>query len=1013
MTHPRSHSDAELLQHNQASLQELQTLLRLEAGEFSLTVAACNYHRLRNLVTEQFAQADLASILRLPPDIVSLRETIHQHIGDTPPPALMIIGLELLSEAELKRILQGANLARDEFRKHFSFPIVLWMNKHVRQQFARYAPDFRSFSPSAIAFNFPTQELLHALYLGTNQFFVNSLEREGDRSFTLTSIRLRSSKVLRSELEFAIRDLQASGMTPDPDLDASLAFLRGREAHSRLEMQTAQDYYRHSLAYWQGQVEADLQPEPEPDTPPRLWPLPPADKQAVLWLHLGLWWRNYAVLQRSTELTSLRQARQYFEQLLRYFREEEQFDRLAHFLHVLAEVLQKQKDWATLEKLAVEGISLHRETQDTIRLARDRGYLAEVALSRQDWLTAQSEARQALSLLELAQAALDGSPEDIDLANALEIANSFQRGWYRYLLGKAQMHLINPEQAIQYLEAARWETDPEYDLTLHRKVLDELVHYHFKLGHYLEAFDVKLERRRVETRYNLRAFIGAGTVQPHKRTSVAKRLDRATYEAIASEIRASGRLQDIEALVQRLQNGLYPLILIHGPSGVGKSSILSAGLVPAVQKLYPDGRVTVPILVQTYGNWQPSISAKLDEILAPLQAPAVDVRAALDAILAPQAATAATAVIPSPAALLAQLRQGVGKNRFFILLFDQFEEFFFDKEKLSDRRPFYEFLQLCIDQPWVKVVLALREDYLHHLLEAERIINEVSPMAAVEKIDLLSHDVRYPLANFSRAAAATVIRQLTTAAQYPLEEALLQRVVDDLAAETGDVRPIELQVVGAQLERQKIYTLADYEALGEKSKETLVGSFLRYVVEDCGPPNEDLAWVVLYLLTEEDREQRLYRPLKTRDEIEYELTLSEMPFELDQLGLVLQILKGSGLVFEVPEEPETRYQLVHDYLVRYVRQVQQPEMMAELAAARTAARADATPRTNPTTHLVTGQNELAVAQAAANTLVSRAGQQAGVMGSITTATVIIARIISSILAAQVNQIRRTAINKEE
>ena len=49
---------------------------------------------------------------------------------------------------------------------------------------------------------------------------------------------------------------------------------------------------------------------------------------------------------------------------------------------------------------------------------------------------------------------------------------------------------------------------------------------------------------------------------------------------------------------------------------------------------------------------------------------------------------------------------------------------------------------------------------------------------------------------------------------------------------------------------------------------------------------------------------------------------------------MLSILVGSGLVFEVPEEPEDRYQLVHDYLVSYVRQEQTPELMAELNAAR-------------------------------------------------------------------------------
>ena len=59
--------------------------------------------------------------------------------------------------------------------------------------------------------------------------------------------------------------------------------------------------------------------------------------------------------------------------------------------------------------------------------------------------------------------------------------------------------------------------------------------------------------------------------------------------------------------------------------------------------------------------------------------------------------------------------------------------------------------------------------------------------------------------------------------------------------------------------------------------------------------------------------------------------LLAMPFEGRQLDLVPSILVGSGLVFE---EPEDRYQLVHDYPVSYVRQEQTPELRADFNAAR-------------------------------------------------------------------------------
>ena len=51
-----------------------------------------------------------------------------------------------------------------------------------------------------------------------------------------------------------------------------------------------------------------------------------------------------------------------------------------------------------------------------------------------------------------------------------------------------------------------------------------------------------------------------------------------------------------------------------------------------------------------------------------------------------------------------------------------------------------------------------------------------------------------------------------------------------------------------------------------------------------------------------------------------------MTYGLDQLDLVLEILVGSGLVFMIPDAPSDRYQLVHDYLVSYVRQEHIPEL---------------------------------------------------------------------------------------
>ncbi|MEL7331446.1 MAG: hypothetical protein AAFN12_04325, partial [Cyanobacteria bacterium J06560_2] len=259
-----------------------------------------------------------------------------------------------------------------------------------------------------------------------------------------------------------------------------------------------------------------------------------------------------------------------------------------------------------------------------------------------------------------------------------------------------------------------------------------------------------------------------------------------------------------------------------------------------------------------------------------------------------------------------------------VLIFDQFEDFFFEHPALWQRRSLYTFLRECLDLPYVKIVLSLREDFLHHLLEWDR-----SADLSVINNDILSKDIRYYLGNFTPKAAETLMHQLTQAAGFELEPALVSALVDELAAETGEVRPIELQVVGAQLQRETITTLDAYSELGRSPKSQLLKNFLDSVVRDCGPENASIAWSVLYLLSDGDN-----RPLKSLSELQEPLSLAHIESAPQQLSLVLDILIGSGLVFEVPEVSGVRYQLVHEYLASLVQDQQQPGLIEVLQSER-------------------------------------------------------------------------------
>ncbi|WOD39393.1 hypothetical protein [Nodosilinea sp. E11] len=899
-----AYTTADILAHNQTALAELRRAITLRPHRFSLVLARCNYSRLQRLVVDHL-QATTPLVERsLPDSIATLLQALKPDQNAPAPPALMVTGLDQVHNIEA--VLRAANLGRDAFPKAFPCPLVLWMSDRTLALLNRHAPDFKSFAAAPIPFEYPPGELIHSLHRNANDLFATMLSL-GDASPHYTeAAAYHQGSALRTELEFALVDIAQTHTSLDGELKASLDFLKGRDAFSRSDLDVARYHFDQSLGHWQKAAHAPpARPTTEPSPAPPLHPftpLPPTprQKQAVLLFYLGATCRSQAALQRVVYDRLLHKAEGHFSACLRIFRHLQQPEVVGKFIHALAEVQQKLGAWPALARTATEGLTLHR--QDPIRLARNHGYLAEVALAQGDAATAQQQAERALEILAIA-GAIDANPETLPTAE-LMVANQFQRGWYLYLLGRVHIAQDQAEAAISLLEQARHYTDPKTDLSLYRSILQTLQRQHYRQKNYRAAYGVKLKQRQVETRFKLRAFIGAGEIQPLD-------LPRAAA-SLAPEIQASGRQVDVEALTYRLEQARYPLVIIHGPSGVGKSSILYAGLVPALARSFPEGRSTLPVLVRGYRDWPDEVNQALAHALQQQNTDDGDG-------IPPAAPIDQSALVDRLTTMTEQ------SYRQIVLIFDQFEEFFVEAGEIRQRRDFYTFLIDCLNIPYLKVVLALREDYLHYLLELERgfdldIINN----------DILSRDYRYYLGNLRADDARSLIRRLTDDAHFYLETELIDRLVADLATAIGEVRPIELQVVGAQLQRQDITTLSEYLALGDHPKATLVQNFLGSVVHDCGVENADLARLVLYLLTDLDRENRAYRPQKSREDLIEELDLRGAKYHIEQLELVLDILAGSGLVFLLPDIPSDRYQLVHDYLVSYARRELPDELLKSL-----------------------------------------------------------------------------------
>ena len=956
--------DIEILEHNKEALKNLRRAVVLGQGQFSLILARANYHRLRQLLLSQLSKGlDLNTVL-LPPDAANLREAIAQRLaanavgqpqwqmaeGDK---ALMVVGLEEIeplhtdsSPSNLAKLLKAANLGRDELLKRFPYPVVLWVNDTVLTQMNRNAPDLKSFAATPIRFDYPLSALVKILSAQADNTFSQILAGE---ALSLWPGRLPLSAqvtepIAARELTFAIAQITQISSEQEQlvslDLLADLLFLQGRSLHRQGRLEKARVHYEKSLLHWQQTAAKDESNnldtiDNSTDTER------PTNRAAVLLFHLGLWWRSRATEgfyigqrtadQRTADQKAVDQkvayqkARQYFESVIDSFERRQRLDRVGRFILSLAEVVQKQKDWDELSAIAQKAIPLHQDCP--IRLAHDYGYLAEALLAQNnnhptpdDIKAAQSFVLKSLKISNprnLASGRLAPSTRD-------EAILRYQRGGYFYLLARTHQLRGQTATAIEKLERALQNTSPYYNFGLYRRILDRLWMLYFRHGQYAEAFEVKLEQRRIETLFGLRAFIGAGQIQP---ASAGASLSTAqTNTALSAAITASGRAQDIAALVERLAQPRYPIVVIHGHSGVGKSSILRAGLMPKLRSLMREGRTTLPILIHEYSSWANQIEEVLAEYLRvenlSERLGTTSTETSGQEAGSTSDSAAATAVATGLTDALQQFTQGEYKQ--VVLIFDQFEDFFYQYPTVSERRELYTFLRDCLDLAYVKVVLSLREDFLHYLLDWDR-------NADLETIDndILSKEIRYYLGNFTPQAAETLIHQLSAPSAFSPEPALVSALVDDLAALTGEVRPIELQVVGAQLQRQKIETLAAYKSLGRSPKKQLLNNFLNNVIHDCGLENRTVANSVLYLLSEGEN-----RPLKSLSELREPLTLAGIANTPQQLSLVLDIFIGSGLVFEVPEVSGVRYQLVHEYLASLVQDQQQPSLMEVLRVER-------------------------------------------------------------------------------
>ncbi|MCU0542278.1 MAG: CHAT domain-containing protein [Oscillatoriaceae cyanobacterium Prado104] len=239
-----------------------------------------------------------------------------------------------------------------------------------------------------------------------------------------------------------------------------------------------------------------------------------------------------------------------------------------------------------------------------------------------------------------------------------------------------------------------------------------------------------------------------------------------------------------------------PLVAVVGPSGSGKSSVVFAGLIPKLRK---------------QGNW-------LIESFRPGKEPFVQLASVLVQQLEP--AAGATQQLREAVGLAGDLQQGRialqqivshilerNSGKQLLLVADQFEELYTLCQVREERERFVDGLLAAVDRENMTLVLTLRADFYSYVLSSRPLLD-----ALQEYTPLL-------LGSMKREELQAAIELPAQKLEVELEAQLIQRILDDVGSEPGNLPLLEFALTRLwekQINRE--LTHQAYEEIGGVKK---------------------------------------------------------------------------------------------------------------------------------------------------------------------------------------------------
>lgn len=334
-------------------------------------------------------------------------------------------------------------------------------------------------------------------------------------------------------------------------------------------------------------------------------------------------------------------------------------------------------------------------------------------------------------------------------------------------------------------------------------------------------------------------FYGQQTTGP-----AAPRGDRLPYRGLAPFEEADhefffGRDDAIGEVMQRLAATRSGIVVVSGASGVGKSSLLRAGILPSLR----------PCLLFTPG------AKPLDELAAQM---AVLAGISVEEARRPLATNPQLFGRLVRQAVLAQARQHPDQasqdpsaRQRLVLIIDQFEHLFTLCDNEGERRAFITALESAASapEPSVLVVLGVRANYERRCAEYPQLADAVRDRYLLDSMS--DRDLKLAITQPARRAGASVepelVERLLTEARdstgaLPWVSQALMRIWPTRTAEVLTVADYDV-IGGIELELAA-HALGAYHVLTERQRDTARQMFLRLTAtgDDGGDHAVPVTW---------------------------------------------------------------------------------------------------------------------------------------------------------------------------